>query len=1479
MMRPTPTCLALATLSLVAAAVATEPTAGAMPSTWVADNGDGSYTNPLFYDEFSDPDLIRVGDDYYLTGTTMHSMPGLPVLHSRDLVNWELKSYALNELNLGPAFRLEDGQTIYGQGIWAPSFRYHNGTFHIFANVNGQTTQHFTATDPAGPWEHRAMKRSLHDLSVLFEEDGRAFVVWGYREIRLAQLNDALDNIVPGTERIVIPADAGFGEGAHFYKFKGRYYITCSNYDPIGYMACARADRIEGPYEITTISAEETFGVGNGWRLEGMGWGEFGAFNLQPPQPHQMGAIPLHQGGIVDTPAGEWWAVSMTDQNSLGRLTALSPITWQDGWPYFGLPGNLLRTPRTWTKPTTSESSPIRAPYQRNDTFDGPDLANVWQWNHVPVPEAWSLTARPGFLRLQSLPATDFWFARNTLTQRAVGPESVATVIVDPAGLQPGDHGGLALVNYPYATLGISRDGDGHLTVVRRDQNRDDPVRLSLPADTPHIWLRAHCNFDTEQAVLSTSTDGEAFTPVGEPFTTVFQLQTFQGVRYGLFNYHTAGQTGGHLDFESFTLDEPRAKRSIPFGREITLTSRAEDAVLGVWRGRLRLYPADAPEAQSDVARFRVIDRGQGRVALQSVSTSGYVTVTGLGGPADVKVLPRLDETGAVFQWNHMMQGDVLLMSLVTNRYLTASSHVGGLASADSPGADPDRRGGATFFYNVHEPAPVTTTTALFDLENVTLLEGPFKQAQNLNESYLLALAADRLLAGFRLEAGLEPRAPKYPNWESSGLDGHTLGHYLTALSQTWIATGNDELKRRLDYAVAELAACQAANGNGYVGAVPGSRALWATIAAGQFGAQGFSLGGAWVPWYNVHKTFAGLRDAWEIAGNAQARDVLIGLADWCGALLDGLTDEQVEAMMLAEHGGMAEVLADVAAITGDQRYLRHAQRFSHRALLEPLLQRRDPLTGQHANTQIPKVIGFARIAELGGDPTWDEAARHFWDLVVDTRSVAFGGNSMREHFNAPDDFGEMMHSREGPESCNTYNMLRLTEALYRRKGDAKLADYYERALFNHILSTQHPEHGGFVYFTPLRPRHYRVYSQPSQGFWCCVGSGIENHGKYGRFIYAADAEGGLRVNLFIASELDWSERGITVEQQTRFPDEAGTTLTLRMESPQTFALRVRHPAWVAPGSLRILVNGEPVETTSTPSSYATVNRAWQDGDTVEVDLPMRTVLERLPDGSDYAAFRHGPILLAARTGTEDLDGLIADDARMAHVAPGPFRPLNAAPMLVGDSATMPAALEPVPDRPLHFTAPSLIRPHGFDSLELEPFFRIHDARYVMYWRLVSPDGYDEVIAELREDEQARLALEARTVDLITPGEQQPEVEHAFRGENTYTGYEFGRAWRAAHDWFGYELNGRGERSLQLRLTHWGQAWQPRTYAVEINGKEVGVVTVSGREGEDFVDYHLKLPPDISTDHPLQVIFRASPDSSVPPLYEVRLIRSPNSSN
>jgi beta-xylosidase len=686
--------LALAYVALPAVAFAAP---SATSATWMADNGNGTFTNPLFYDEFSDPDLIRVGDDFYLTGTTMHTMPGLPVLHSRDLVNWNLLGYACERLDLGPKFHLDGGE-IYGQGIWAPSFRYHEGTFHIFTNVNGRKTQHFSATNPAGPWKHTELGSSLHDLSVLFDDDGKVYVVWGYNGLQFAELKSDLSDIKHETQRTLIPAGSGMGEGSHFYKINGRYFIISANYDPVGYMVCARSDHPEGPYEVTTISARETLGAGTGWRLRGMGRGG-PDYHAVPPVPNEMGAMPMHQGGIVQTPLGEWWGFSMMDHNSIGRLTCLSPVTWKDGWPFFGLPGNLQRTPATWVKPKTATPSARSAPYRRDDDFSGPKLNPVWQWNHAPDDTKWSLAARPGFLRLQTLPAKNFWMARNTLTQRAVGPASIPTTGLDVTGLQPGDVAGLALLSQPYAWIGATRTEAG-VTITQFDELSGESATATLPANTARVWFRASGDFLKEEATFDYSTDGEKYLSLGRPFRMIFQLKTFQGVRYCLFAYNTNGQSGGFADFDRFTMAEPQANGAVsrvPIGKVITLTSLADGARLVAWNGMLRPMPATSAQAKTPAARFRVLDRGEGRVALQVEDGSGIVAVTGVGGLGDVRLLQSPAEAGSSFQWEDMLGDETMLLSLVTNRYVYAEPNGGGLASADSPGARPDRKEGSCF--------------------------------------------------------------------------------------------------------------------------------------------------------------------------------------------------------------------------------------------------------------------------------------------------------------------------------------------------------------------------------------------------------------------------------------------------------------------------------------------------------------------------------------------------------------------------------------------------------------------------------------------------------------------------------------------------------------------------------------------------------------------------------------------------------------
>ncbi|MCU0989915.1 MAG: glycoside hydrolase family 127 protein, partial [Xanthomonadales bacterium] len=631
-------------------------------------------------------------------------------------------------------------------------------------------------------------------------------------------------------------------------------------------------------------------------------------------------------------------------------------------------------------------------------------------------------------------------------------------------------------------------------------------------------------------------------------------------------------------------------------------------------------------------------------------------------------------------------------------------------------------------------------------------------------------------------------------------LGGHIGGHYLTALSLAWAATGRQDLRERLDYMLGELQRAQNAHGDGYLGGVPNGRVLWAQIAGGDIRADGFGLNGAWVPWYNLHKTFAGLRDAWLYAGSAQARVMLIEWADWAAGVLSGLSDEQIQAMLTAEHGGMNEAFTDVAAITGDARYLQLAERFSHRQILDPLLQRQDQLTGLHANTQIPKVIGFERIAQQGGDATWHQAAAFFWETVVDQRSVAIGGNSVREHFHASDDFGPMISEVEGPETCNSYNMLKLTRLLFADDPDLQYADYYERTLYNHILASQDPATGGLVYFTPMRPQHYRVYSQAQQAMWCCVGSGIENHFKYGEFIYAREADA-LYVNLFIPSRLEWPEQGLVLRQETRFPDRSDTRLVF--ETDASITLKLRYPAWAA-GPATVRINDEQQEAAATPGSYISLARSWRKGDTVSLDLPMAPRLEQLPDGSDWYAILYGPIVLSAATApfaNEVLD-YYADDSRMGHIPGGPLCPLERAPVLVAASTDFLDRIERVDDDELRFKTRGLIEPEAYRDLELVPFFRVHRSRYMLYWPFSTPEALQAGQDDSAREEQARLRLEALTIDKVAPGEQQPEAEHDFAGSGSEAGVNFGRHWRHASAWFGYRLNDPRGEARYLRVDY-----------------------------------------------------------------------------
>lgn len=740
----------------------------------------------------------------------------------------------------------------------------------------------------------------------------------------------------------------------------------------------------------------------------------------------------------------------------------------------------------------------------------------------------------------------------------------------------------------------------------------------------------------------------------------------------------------------------------------------------------------------------------------------------------------------------------------------------------------------------------ISRSIELFPLEDVRLLESPFKQAQDKNIEYILAMQPDKLLAPFLKEAGLEPKAANYGNWESQGLDGHIGGHYLTALSLAYAATGDERLKQRLEYMLTELGRAQEANGNGYIGGVARGQRLWQELAKGDIRADLFALNDYWVPWYNLHKTYAGLRDAYWYTGSEHAKSILRGLGEWTIRLTKDLSSEQIEHMLTTEYGGMNEVLADMAMIFDDSRYVILAEQFSHKKILDPLLRSKDELNGLHANTQIPKVVGFQRVAEVTNKESWHQAADYFWHQVVDHRTVAIGGNSVREHFHNSSDFSPMINDVEGPETCNTYNMLKLSRMLFSVDPQGKYVDYFERALYNHILSSQHPDTGGLVYFTPMRPQHYRMYSEVDSAMWCCVGSGIENHVKYGEFIYAKrNAE--LFVNLFIPSTLKWKEQGVSITQRNQFPSNNTTHLTV--DGNATFTLMLRYPNWVKEGGLRVEVNGVPFKIASQPGQYIAIPRNWKAGDTVAITFDMGIELEPMPDQSDYYAVVFGPVVLAAKTQPFENETLnvFSDDSRMGHIAQGPMCSLEAAPVFVSDTREFADKIQRVSDEELVFRAPNLILPKSFNDLELIPFYRLHDSRYMLYWPFSTPSELSNKQRRQAEAERVKLELDAQTIDKVAPGEQQPEADHFFEGERTEAGVHKGRHWRHAHGWFSYWLNDPKREAKTLRVTYYGLD-AGRMFSIWINTTKLADVTLTGEQGESFYSVDYPIPPSIVSD-------------------------------
>lgn len=673
------------------------------PTSWTADNGNGTFTNPLLYDEFSDPDIIRVGDDYYLAGTTMHSVPGLVILHSKDLVNWENISYCFDRFDFkDDAFSLKNGKEIYGQGIWAPCIRYANGQFYLYSNINGKGLQCYTSKDIHGPWVHHNMQGKIYDLSVLFDDDGKIYAIHGYGEVHCTELKPDMSGPIESTDKVIIPEGSAVGEGHHMYKMNGMYYLISTDYKPNGRTICSRSKSIWGPYEQCVITADETFGyhaVGlTDWKGRIVPDGS--KFKIGAEDKDATACTNIHQGGIVQTQKGDWYALLMMDFHSVGRTVTLAPITWKDGWPMIGLEGNLGRAPRTWLKPDIPGTENIKpyAAYQRNENFNGKKLGKVWQWNHNPDDKKWSI--KGGKLQLKAMPAEQLMWARNSLTQRVVGPRSIYTVELSTSKMKDGDVAGIGNINVPCSWLGVVKEGT-KMKLRCFEQLSNDTIDYDAVnimggnGKMNKLYLRMVGDWDNNIMHYAVSGDGVNFQQVGHKMKLSYQLVTFQGSRVSLFAFNKNKVEGGIAEFDNFTCEELDADRSnnIPLGKEIRIINLATGKPMHAQHHGL-LYDTDAKD-NSAQTKFKVIDKGNGKVILQCAD-GRYVFTSGMGLPGDVR-LTNDESKAEVFMWQDYLNKEFMLMSMRTHSYIGKSPTTGSPYSMDYKGADPARRNGAVF--------------------------------------------------------------------------------------------------------------------------------------------------------------------------------------------------------------------------------------------------------------------------------------------------------------------------------------------------------------------------------------------------------------------------------------------------------------------------------------------------------------------------------------------------------------------------------------------------------------------------------------------------------------------------------------------------------------------------------------------------------------------------------------------------------------
>ena len=754
-------------------------------------------------------------------------------------------------------------------------------------------------------------------------------------------------------------------------------------------------------------------------------------------------------------------------------------------------------------------------------------------------------------------------------------------------------------------------------------------------------------------------------------------------------------------------------------------------------------------------------------------------------------------------------------------------------------------------------------------LSAVRLTGGPLKRAQDLDIDYLLKLEPDRMMAYYRKRAGLEPKAAGYTGWDGDGrnLTGHIAGHYLSAVSLMYAATGDARFKERADYLVKEMKEVQDKNGDGYLGAIEGAREKFAEVAKGNIRSSFFDLNGMWSPWYTLHKTYAGLRDAYRYTGNRTALELEIKYAGWAEGILLKLDEAQTQKMLNTEFGGMNEVLADLYADTGDKRWLDLSHHFDHRAVLDPLARRQDILAGLHGNTQVPKLLGHLARYVYTGDKTDGTAAEFFWDAVALHHSYATGGHGRDEYFGPPDKLGDRVEGRTD-ESCNVYNMLKMTRRLFAIHPEIKYAEFEERALFNHVLGSIDPEDGRTCYMVPVGRGVQHEYQDMMRGFTCCVGSGMESHGLHGDGIYYESGDK-LWVNFYAPSTANWQAAGVGVVMETTFPEGDVATLKLTVQKARQFTLALRRPSWAGSG-FSIKLNGTAVKDVSKPGAYVELKRTWKNGDTVTLVLPKTLRIEPTPDTPSRVALMWGPLVLAGDLGPER--------ERRGGGGGGGGSTIGPIPSFVSD-ATITDWLKPVADKPGNFHAAGRDNEDQTREIDLVPFYRLHRRTYGIYWDLYTSGAWKQKLAEVAAERERQRKLEAATISALQPGDTNKEKEFNQQGEETTVDRMMGRTGRRGKKWFSFDLPVEPARPVTLVVTYNSEQRSKRSAEILINGQRIGEQAIEGSPNGSavghFFDVDYKIPAELIKDkQKVTVRFQATTGSEIPTVFGVRTVRA-----